>query len=137
MAMSMPGTILSQLGMKTRPSKGTAVAEISMESAMSSRLGRLIFIPSWFMASPSHTPMVGNSMGVPPAIRTPSFTARAMMSRCMCPGTISLAELTTPISGRLISSRVIPRAKRRERCGAFSKPLVILWLRFMTILEFV
>ena len=34
MAMSMPGTVLSQLGMKTRPSKEWARAMISQLSAM-------------------------------------------------------------------------------------------------------
>jgi hypothetical protein len=81
MAMSMPGTTLSQLGMSTRASKGWAVAMISMESAMISRLGRDMRMPSWFMANPSQMPMEGNSTGTPPAMRTPSFTARAMVSR--------------------------------------------------------
>ena len=39
-AMIMPGTILSQLGINTSPSKGWALAMISTESAMCSRLGR-------------------------------------------------------------------------------------------------
>ena len=38
-----------------------------------------------------HTrPMAGNSTGVPPAARTPAFTASAILSRFMWPGTISL-----------------------------------------------
>ena len=41
---------------------------------------------------------------------TPSFTASVSLSRCMCPGTISLNELTTPMSGRDSSSRVRPSA---------------------------
>jgi len=39
-AMSMPGTTLSQLGMKTRASKAWPMATSSMESAMISREGR-------------------------------------------------------------------------------------------------
>ena len=39
-AISIPGTILSQFGINTRPSNGCAVAIISTESAMCSRLGR-------------------------------------------------------------------------------------------------
>ena len=81
--MIMPGTILSQLGMNTSPSKGWALAMISTESAMCSREGREKNMPAWFMAMPSHTPMAGNSMGVPPAMRTPAFTASAILSRCM------------------------------------------------------
>ena len=34
--------------------------------------------------------MAGNSTGVPPAARTPALTASAILSRFMCPGTISL-----------------------------------------------
>ncbi len=67
-AMSMPGTILSQLGTSTRASKAWAVAMISMESAMSSRLASEYFMPVWPMAMPSQTPMTPNSTGVPPAI---------------------------------------------------------------------
>ena len=36
-AMTMPGTILSQLGMSTSPSTPWALAMISTESAMTSR----------------------------------------------------------------------------------------------------
>ena len=118
MAMSMPGTHLSQLGMKTRASKAWARAMISMESAMNSREGREkrmpsaneYFMPKWFMAMPSHTPMAGSWKGVPPAMRTPALTASASLPRCRWPGTTSLAALTTPTRGRSISSRVRPRA---------------------------
>ncbi len=47
-------------------------------------------MPTWPMAMPSHTPMAGIRMGVPPAIRTPALTASAILSRFMWPGTISL-----------------------------------------------
>ena len=110
MAMSMPGTHLSQLGMKTRASKAWPRAMISMESAINSRDGREKRMPSWFMAMPSHTAMAGNSRGVPPAMRTPALTAEARASKCMWPGTTSLAALTTPTRGRSISSLVRPRA---------------------------
>ena len=39
-AITMPGTILSQLGSSTRPSKQWAAARVSTESAMSSREAR-------------------------------------------------------------------------------------------------
>ena len=83
---------------------------VSMESQISSLLGRLYFMPSCPMAIPSHTPMAGTITGVPPAMRTPSFTAWAILSRWACPGTISLKALTTPTSGRSSSSSVKPRA---------------------------
>ena len=50
--------------------------------------GTPILIPS--MAMPSHTPMAGIRMGVPPAISTPALTASAILSRFIWPGTISL-----------------------------------------------
>jgi hypothetical protein len=42
------------------------------------------------MAMPSQTAMAGKTMGVPPAIATPSFTASTILSMFMWPGTISL-----------------------------------------------
>ena len=46
--------------------------------------------PTWPMAMPSHTAMAGNITGVPPAARIPAFTASAILSSPMWPGTISL-----------------------------------------------
>ncbi len=63
----MPGTILSQLGMHTTPSKQWARSIVSTQSAISSRLARLYFMPTWPMAMPSSTPIVLNSNGTPPA----------------------------------------------------------------------
>ncbi len=67
-AMSIPGIILSQLGMKTRASKAWASTTTSTESAISSRLGRLYFMPGWFIAIPSQTAMVLTSKGTPPPL---------------------------------------------------------------------
>ena len=105
-AMSRPGTFLSQLGTITRPSNWWAVTMASVESAMRSRVTREYFMPTWPMAMPSHTAMAGKTTGVPPAARTPSFTASTILSRSMWPGTISFQELTTPTRGRLSSSSV-------------------------------
>ena len=74
-AMSIPGTILSQLGIKIKPSKAWPLATASMESATSSRLAKGYFMPSWPMAIPSQMPIAGNSMGVPPASKTPYLAA--------------------------------------------------------------
>ena len=57
---------------------------------MRSRVTREYFMPVWPMAMPSHTAMAGKTMGVPPAMATPSFTASTILSRFMWPGTISL-----------------------------------------------
>ena len=40
--MSMPGTILSQFGMQTMPSKRWAAIIVSTQSAISSRMGRRV-----------------------------------------------------------------------------------------------
>ena len=72
-AISMPGTILSQLGMQIMPSKRWAWTMVSTQSAMSSRLAREYFMPVWPMAMPSQTAMVLNSKGTPPAARTASL----------------------------------------------------------------
>ena len=80
-AISMPGTILSQFGTSTKPSNPWARAIVSTLSQISSRLGREYFIPIWPMAIPSHTPMDGTRIGVPPAMRTPALTASASLSK--------------------------------------------------------
>ncbi len=89
-AISRPGTFLSQLGIHTSPSKPCARAMHSVLSAISSLVTSEYFIPTWPMAIPSHTAMAGNITGVPPAMATPIFTASAILSRFICPGTISL-----------------------------------------------
>ena len=108
--ISMPGTILSQLGTSTAPSKPWALSIVSTLSAISSREASEYFMPIWPIAMPSHTPMAGTMIGVPPAMRMPAFTASVILSRCRCPGTISLWALTTAISGRSSSSWVRPSA---------------------------
>ncbi len=45
-------------------------------------------MPSCPIAIPSHTAIVLNSKGVPPAASMPSFTAFAIVCRCICPGTM-------------------------------------------------
>ena len=134
MAISIPGVTLSQLGIITMPSKGWACAIISTESAMISRLASEYFIPVWFMAIPSHTPIVPNAMGVPPAILMPALTASKILSRWIWPGMISLWAWAMPIKGLLISSLVYPMAFIRERWGALSIPFFMRSLRIIGFL---
>ena len=124
-AIIMPGTILSQHGTSTRASKAWPRAIDSTVSAISSRLGRLKFMPSWFIAMPSQMPIVPNSNGMPPPLRTPALTASTIERRCMWPGTTSLNELAMPTNGRSISASVTPRARSSERCGARATPFLI------------
>ena len=89
-AIKSPGTFLSQLGTMTRASNWCARAMASVESAIRSLVTREYFMPICPMAIPSHTAMAGNTIGVPPAMATPCFTAFTILSRFICPGTISL-----------------------------------------------
>ena len=89
-AINNPGTFLSQLGMQTKPSKPWAIAIHSVLSAIKSLVTREYFIPICPIAIPSHTAIAGNITGVPPAIATPILTASAILSKFICPGTISL-----------------------------------------------
>ena len=116
--MSMPGTILSQLGTSTTPSKAWPMSMDSTLSAISSREGREYFIPACPIAMPSQTPMDGMTKGVPPAAYMPALTASATLSRCRCPGTISLFAEMTAMSG----CRVL-RPTYREPCKATAEAL--------------
>ena len=89
-AIKSPGTFLSQFGTMTSPSKPWANAMHSVLSAIRSLVTREYFMPICPMAIPSHTAIAGNTTGIPPAIATPSFTASTILSRFICPGTISL-----------------------------------------------
>ncbi|OPZ61985.1 MAG: hypothetical protein BWY85_02235 [Firmicutes bacterium ADurb.Bin506] len=100
-AMSIAGTTLSQAAIITMPSKKPWLRiMISTLSAMTSRDARGYLIPSCPCAMPSHTAMVPNSSGTPPAAKTPLFTAAAMSRMPTWPGTISFHEFTTAMTGR-------------------------------------
>ena len=89
-AISSPGTFLSQLGTITRPSNPCAKAMHSVLSAIRSLVTREYFIPICPMAMPSQTAMAGKTTGMPPAMATPILTASTILSKFICPGTISL-----------------------------------------------
>ena len=52
------------------------------------------------MVIPSDTATVLNSIGVPPAARTPSFTRSASLRRWKLHGIVSVQVLATPTIGR-------------------------------------
>ena len=81
------------------------------------------------MVSPSLMAMVLNSMGVPPAARTPSFTFAESRRRWKLQGMVSIQVLATPIKGLARSSLVKPMALNMERAPARSRPSVIRRLR--------
>ena len=64
----------------------------------------------------------GKTTGTPPPMATPSLTASTILSIFICPGTISLYELTMPTRGFFISSSVKPNALNSDLCGAASSP---------------
>jgi hypothetical protein len=69
--------VLSQPQIATTASKACARTKSSMESAITSREISEAFMPSVPMVMPSEIVMVSNSIGVPPAARTPAFTRSA------------------------------------------------------------
>ncbi len=80
-AMAAAGMVLSQPTRQRMPSNMWPRATSSMESAMTSRLTNEAFMPSVPMVTPSLMAMVLNSMGVPPAARTPSLAFTASSRR--------------------------------------------------------
>ena len=75
-------------------------ATSSIESAITSRLTSEVFIPSVPIVMPSETATVLNSIGVPPAARTPSLTFSARRRRWKLHGITSVQVLAMPTIGR-------------------------------------
>ena len=82
----------------------------SIESAITSRLTSEVFIPSVPIVIPSEIAIELNSIGVPPASRTPSLTASASSRRWKLQGIASIQVLAIPTVGRrsASSSKPIP-----------------------------
>ena len=78
--------------------------------------------------------MVPNSIGKPPACRTPSLAALASRSSERLQGVISFQDEATPICGLLMSSSVIPTARSIARAGARWSPSVTSVLRGLRVL---
>jgi hypothetical protein len=76
-AIAAAGRVLSQPTMVTSASNMWPRPTSSMESAITSLLTRLVFIPCVPMVMPSEMAMVFNSIGVPPASLMPSLTFSA------------------------------------------------------------
>ena len=93
--MSIPGRLLSQPAKVTSPSKRSACITVSTESAMTSRLTSDARIPSWPIEMPSDTAMVANSIGKPPASRTPTLERLASRSSGRLHGVTSFHDDAT------------------------------------------
>ena len=120
--MSMPGSDLSQPASVTVPSRRSANTTVSTESAMTSRETSEARMPSWPIEMPSDTEMVPNSIGKPPACRTPVLAALASRSSDRLQGVISFHDDATPICGLSTSSSVMPTARSIARAGARRSP---------------
>ncbi len=105
MVLSHPAKATIASNMYPRPTN-------SIESAITSRLTSDAFIPSVPMDSPSLMATVLNSIGVPPAARTPSFTFSARCRRCELHGIASIQVFAIPTMGFAKSSSVNPTARK-------------------------
>ena len=122
--MSMPGSDLSHPAKLTKASRRSACITASTESAMISRLTSDARIPSWPIEIPSDTAMVLNSMGKPPASRTPCLARLARRSSGRLQGVTSFHDDATPTWGLSQSSSVMPTARSMALAGARSAPEV-------------
>ncbi len=73
--------------------------------------------------------MVPNSIGKPPAAKTPALAFSANRLSDMLQGVISFQDEAIPICGFLKSSSFIPTARSIDLAGARSKPSVTSLLR--------
>src|SRR5437867_5741471 len=126
--MAPPGIVLSQPTSTTSASNMCPRATSSIESAITSRETSEVFMPSVPMVMPSLIAMVLNSMGVPPASRTPRFTCSASRRRLKLHGMVSVQVLAMPTIGRARSASEKPIALKYERAGARSRPSRRVWL---------
>ena len=106
-ARRCPGTFLSQLLIRTNPSKLWIWAQVSTSAAMTSRVGVSYRMPP-DPTSTGHWANPPNSTGVPPACQIPAFTASVTALRWMCPGLVSLQVLWTPMRGQPQILGVVP-----------------------------
>ncbi len=95
---------------------------------MISRLMSEAFIPSVPMVTPSLMAMVLNSIGVPPAARTPSLTFAASFLRLRLQGMVSIQVFAMPMIGLLKSSSLNPTPCSMARAPALLGPLRIVSL---------
>ena len=113
---------LSHPPMATRPSKPSAPATVSIESAITSRDTSEYFMPSVPIEMPSDTVMVLKMTLFAPAASTPAAAARARSSMCTLHGVTWLHVEQTPTTGREKSSRENPTACSIARPAARAGP---------------
>src|SRR5215211_982373 len=114
--------VLSQAESPTSASNWYPRAVSSIESAMTSRLTSDVFIPFVPIVIPSEIATVLNSIGVPPAARTPSLIGPASARRWKLHGMASIHVLATPMVGRRSASSSNPIPFMYARACARSGP---------------
>src|SRR5689334_22760522 len=127
-AITAAGFVLSQATRHTSPSNMCPRHTSSIESAITSREIRLVRMPSVPMVTPSEIAIVLNSIGVPPASRTPRFTSSASSRWFRLHGIVSIHVVTTPMLGLARSSSVNPTPLSIDRAPARPGPWVIVAL---------
>ena len=88
-------------------------------------------MPSVPIVMPSETAIVLNSIGVPPAARTPAFTDSASARRCTLHGVTSVHVFAMPTSGFSRSASEKPAPLSIARAGAREGPFLMLSLRIV------
>ena len=116
-AINMPGRLLSQPANVTSASRRSACITHSTESAMISRDTSEPRMPSWPIEMPSETAIVTNSIGKPPASRTPSLARLASRSSGMLQGVTSFQLDATPTCALPQSPSFMPIARSMARAG--------------------
>jgi hypothetical protein len=116
--------VLSQPTRHTSPSSRCPRATSSIESAITSRETSEQRMPSVPIETPSETEIVLNSIGVPPAARTPRLTSRASSRWFRLHGIDSIQVVATPTRGRARSSSENPVPRSIARAAARSGPSV-------------
>ena len=94
-----PGMFLSQPPTTSTPSIHWPCTQVSMQSAMTSRLTSEYFMPSVPMAMPSEMVGVPKICGLPPASEMPCTAASASFCRPLLHGVMVLWPLATPTMG--------------------------------------
>ena len=128
-AIAAAGIVLSQPHSTTIASSEWPSTASSIESVMTSRLTSDARMPGVPIAMPSVTAIVLNSIGVPPAARTPSATSCARSRRFKLHGDTFDHVCTTATSGFAIAAASRPVAYSIARAGARSGPVFITSLR--------
>jgi hypothetical protein len=128
-AINMPGRLLSQPANATSASRRSECITHSTESVMISRDTSEPRIPSCPIEMPSEIAIVMNSIGKPPASRTPTLARFARRSSGMLHGVTSFHDDATPTCGLSQSASVMPMARSIARAGARVLPSVTSWLR--------